>query len=300
MSLQRINGNSYYIPGPTNIGVFLFKDKYALVVDSGESNQDARKIQESLENESFKVKYILNTHSHIDHCGGNSYLKEKFPGSMLYSSPGAQLFIENGFLFPLYLYGGKPPEQLSHGFVRNKKIVVDNSFNEGVVRINEEKFEIISLGGHAPGQIGIATRDRVCYLGDAIFSKENIAKYSFPFLFDIGEQYNTYNKLVNLDFDFFVLGHAERIYQRDEFMNLVEINRVNLDNYLNICLDLLEQPHSREELMEEIIILQELCPDTREYYFIFSALASMLSYLIAKNLIEYQLENGRLFYYRAA
>jgi glyoxylase-like metal-dependent hydrolase (beta-lactamase superfamily II) len=209
------------------------------------------------------------------------------------------LFIQNDFLFPLYLYGGKPPEQISHGFIRNKKNVVDYTVNEGLVKINEEKYEIFSLEGHAPGQIGIATRDRVCYLGDALFSQENIAKYSFPFLFDIGEQYKTFDKIVNLDFDFFVLGHAGRIYQRDDLINLMEINRANLDNYLNICLELLEQPHSREELLEEIIILQELSPEISEYYFISSTLVSMLSYLIGKNLIEYQLENGRLFYFRA-
>lgn len=298
MSLIRINGNSFYIPGPTNIGIFLFKDKYTLVVDSGENNQDARKIQESLEAESFKIKYILNTHSHIDHCGGNSYFKEKFPGSIFYSSQSAQLFMENTFLFPLYLYGGKPPEQLNHGFVRNKKIMVDNNVTEGMVRINEEKFELFTLDGHAPGQVAIGTRDRVCYLGDALFSQENIGKYSFPFLFDIGEQYKSLDKIMQLDYDFFVLGHAQQVYQRDEIETLVTFNRSNLDNYLNICLDLLEQPHSREELLEEVIILQELCPDTKEYFFLSSTMAAMLSYLILKNQIDYQLENGRLFYYR--
>lgn len=298
MTLTRINGNSYYIPAPTNSGVFLFKDKYTLLIDSGENNQDARKIQESLAEGNYKIKYIINTHSHIDHCGGNGYFIDKFPGSIFFSSLQAQLFIENGFLFPLYLYGGTPPDQLSHGFVRNKRIAVDNTISEGSTRINEEKFEIFKLDGHAPGQVGIGTRDRVCYLGDALFSQENISKYSFPFLFDIGEQYKTFDSILQLDYDYFVLGHAEQVYERDEIEKLVRFNRSNLDSYLNICLDLLEQPHSREELLEEITILQELCPDVKEYYFLSSTLAAMLTYLISKNLVEYQLENGRLFYYR--
>ena len=109
MNLSRINGNSYYIPGSTNIGVFLFKDKYTLLIDSGESNQDARKIQENLMTNNLNIKYIINTHSHIDHCGGNVYLKESYPGSLFYSSPNTQLFVENAFLFPLYLYAGNPP-----------------------------------------------------------------------------------------------------------------------------------------------------------------------------------------------
>jgi glyoxylase-like metal-dependent hydrolase (beta-lactamase superfamily II) len=298
MSLIRINGNSGYIPGSTNSGVFLFKDKYALVIDSGDTNQDARKIQESLEAESFKIKYVINTHSHIDHCGGNIYFKEKFPGSIFFASRSARLFIANAFLFPLYIYGGNPPEQLSHGLVRSKSVTPDNILTEGIIRINEEKFEVFNLNGHAPGQVGIGTRDRVVYLGDALFSRENIDKYSFPFLFDIEEQYKTLDKIPELDYDHFVLGHGEQVYKKEEIENLVRFNRSNLDDYLNISLELLEQPHSREELLEEIVILKELGPDIKEYFFLSSTMAAMLSFLISKNQVEYQLESGRLFYYR--
>jgi glyoxylase-like metal-dependent hydrolase (beta-lactamase superfamily II) len=297
MTITRINGNSYYIPGPTNIGVFVFKDKYTLLIDSGETNQDARKIQEKLADSNYNIKYILNTHSHIDHCGGNIYLKENYPGSVFYASEEARLFIENPFLFPLYLYGGRPSEQLSRGFIRTRETTVDIIVDEGTEKINDEKFTIINLNGHGPGQIAIATRDRVCYLGDALFSKENIKKYSFPFLFDINEQYKTLDKIPQLDFDYFLLGHAERVYTRDELDDLVKLNRKNLDYYLDICLDLLQQPHSREELMEEIIILQDLDPDFKEYYFLFSTLGAMLSYLQQKNQIECQVENGKVYYY---
>ncbi|MGS0764562.1 MBL fold metallo-hydrolase [Syntrophomonas curvata] len=300
MSLIRINGNSFYIPGSTNTGAFLFKDKYSLITDSGDSNQAARKIQENLEVDGFKIKYVINTHSHMDHCGGNAYLKEKYPGSVFFASRSAQLFIENAFLFPLYIYGGKPPEQLSHGFVRDKSIVPDNTVTEGIIRINDEKFEVFSLNGHAPGQVGIGTRDRVGYLGDALFSRENIGKYSFPFLFDIEAQYETLDKIPALNYDYFVLGHGEQVYEKEEIENLVRLNRSNLDDYLNISLELLEQPHSREELLEEIIILKDLCPDFREYFFLSSTMAAMLSFLILKNQVEYQLESGRLFYYRKA
>jgi len=298
MNLSRINGNSYYIPGSTNIGVFLFKDKYTLLIDSGESNQDARKIQENLMTNNLNIKYIINTHSHIDHCGGNVYLKESYPGSLFYSSPNTQLFVENAFLFPLYLYAGNPPEQLKQGFVRKKKITVDEIVNEGNVKINDEKFEIINLDGHAPGQIGIGTRDCTFYLGDALFSKENISKYSFPFLFDIAEQYKTLDKILLLDYDYFVLGHSTQIYKRNEIKQLVAYNRSNLDKHLDICLELLEQPHSREELLEEIIILLDLSPDVKEYFFLYFTLGSMLSYLKIKNLVEDQLESGRIYYYR--
>ena len=46
----------------------------ACVVDPGE----AKPIVDYLKNKNIKLRYILNTHHHSDHIGGNEYLKKKF------------------------------------------------------------------------------------------------------------------------------------------------------------------------------------------------------------------------------
>ena len=46
----------------------------ACVVDPGE----AKPIVDYLKNKNIKLRYILNTHHHFDHIGGNEYLKKKF------------------------------------------------------------------------------------------------------------------------------------------------------------------------------------------------------------------------------
>ena len=50
------------------------KNNSACVVDPGE----ATPIVNYLKNKDIKLKYILNTHHHFDHIGGNVYLKKKF------------------------------------------------------------------------------------------------------------------------------------------------------------------------------------------------------------------------------
>jgi len=50
------------------------KKDIACVVDPSESNP----IIEYLENHKIKLKFILNTHHHYDHVGGNQKLKEKY------------------------------------------------------------------------------------------------------------------------------------------------------------------------------------------------------------------------------
>ncbi len=297
MQLEKINGNSYYIPAPTNIGVFQFKDKYALLVDSGDNKQQARKIDELLRKQGLSVKYVVNTHNHIDHSGGNLYFQENYPGTILYASEPEKLFIEDQTLFPLYLYGGQPPRELSRHFVRNQKININGILSTGLCKINEEKFDVIPLAGHARGLIGIATRDSVCYLGDALFSEDKIVKYSLPFLFDVATQLDTYQVLADLDYDYYVLGHADMVYNPSELKKLIDFNKRNLSHYLDLILELLIQAKTREELLEEIVILKELTLDFKAYFFSLSTIAAMISYLYDQDLLTHQLENGKLYYF---
>ncbi|MEQ8201380.1 MAG: MBL fold metallo-hydrolase [Syntrophomonadaceae bacterium] len=297
MDLTKINGNTYYIPAPTNIGVYVFKDKYTLLIDNGD-NQQGRRIAGVLQANNLNVKYIVNTHNHIDHAGGNSFFQEHYPGSWFLASPEERLVLENGHLFPTYLYGAHPPRELARHFLKDKGLRVDEVLIPGTCKINEERFEVISLPGHAPGLLGIGTRDRVCFLGDALFSEEIITKYSYPFLYNIEAQLHTYQVIDELDYDYFVLGHAERVYDRAGILTLNQANRDNLEYYLDLIRDLLAQPHTREELLEEVTILAELQMDFKEYYYSLSTMGAIVTHLSDKGELEYQLENGKLYFYR--
>ncbi len=131
-----------------------------------------------------------------------------------------------------------------------------------------------------------------------MFSEDKIAKYSLPFLFDIAAQLNTYQVLADLDYDYYVLGHAEMVYNQSEMKKLIDFNQSNLNHYLELILELLMQAKTREELLEEIVILKDLNLDFKEYYFSLSTIAAMISYLYDQDLLTHQLENGKLYYYQ--
>ncbi|MEA1959784.1 MAG: MBL fold metallo-hydrolase [Bacillota bacterium] len=298
MQLEKINGNSYYIPAPTNIGVFQFKDKYTLLIDSGDNKQQARKIDELVQDRGLMIKHIANTHSHSDHAGGNLYFQEHYPGCLIYASAEEQFFIENGTFFSTYLYGASPIKELSRHFLKAHGNIIHSTLEPGTSRINDEKFEVISLPGHALGSIALGTRDRVCYLGDALFSEEIIEKYSMPFLFDIEAQLRSYDRIAELDYDFFVLSHAAKIYSQAEIIDLININRANVKHYLGLSLELMAQPKTREELLEELSILKDLHFDFKEYYFSLSTTGAIIAYLYHREQLDYQIESGKLYYYQ--
>lgn len=297
MQLTKVNGNTYYIPSSTNTGVFQFKDRYTLLVDSGGDNQQARRICDTLQENDLSAKYLLLTHSHNDHSGGHAAIRERFPGCQLAAHTDSAVYLANPPLFPQYIFGGKPPAILSRPLLF-KPAMPEILANAGTIRLNDEKFTIMELPGHAPGQCGILTRDRVCFIGDSLFSREILQKYSFPFLHNIEAQFLTLDTIATIEADFFILGHGPEIYDQSQINELINLNRANLQRYLAMIMDLLDQPKSREELLEELIILNELNPDVQEYYFISSTLAAMFSYLQPKENLVMQVENGRLYFFK--
>jgi glyoxylase-like metal-dependent hydrolase (beta-lactamase superfamily II) len=297
MELNKINGSTYYIDNATNIGVYVFKNKYCLLVDTGINNTLAGKFDELLRDAGLKPKYIVNTHNHIDHSGANIYFKEHHPGTIFYASRYEKLFLENDFLFPVYISGSGLIKELKGRNSKNRGVNVDTILETGINKIDEEKFDIISLKGHSIGQIGVGTQDRVCFLGDSLFSDEIMTKYPFPFLYDIENQFYTIETIKALDFDYFLLSHSGKVYSRDEIVSLADRNKDNLNKHIEDMKVLLQQPLTREELLEQIVVLNNMELSFRDYYLCLSSAGSFIAYLYNTDLLSFDIENGRLYYY---
>ena len=59
--------------------IFDKSNKNACVIDPSESKPVIKAIEEN----KVKLKYILNTHHHYDHVGGNKELKEKYDSKIV-------------------------------------------------------------------------------------------------------------------------------------------------------------------------------------------------------------------------
>lgn len=296
MDLIKIKGNTYYFNAPTNAGVYIFKNKNCLIIDTGLNNGHARKLEEALIDLGLHPKYIINTHSHMDHCGGNSYFQENYPGCVVYTSELEKVYLDNPHIPPSIIFSSSPPKEL---YRRQKPVNVDFTLDYGITRINDEKFEILSLKGHSVDQIGIVTPERVCFMGDSIFSEETIRRYGIPYLYDIEDTKATLNTLKVTDCDFFVPGHSDNFMTREELLVLIDKNLENIHKYENQIVELLDQPLTREELLENIIVLNDLEVSYRQFLLYHSSLSAFIAYLFNRDLISYSLENGKLYYYNS-
>ncbi|AYD40942.1 MBL fold metallo-hydrolase [Clostridium fermenticellae] len=295
MALEKIKGNTYYISASTNSGVYAFKNKNCLIIDTGINNTDAKKIEDAILKNNLHPKFIVNTHNHLDHCGGNIYFQKNYPGCLVYTSLKEKIFMENPEFQASILSSSTPIKGIDKS---NKSIKVDFVLEYGTNKIGDEKFEIIPLSGHSIEQIGIITPEKVCFLGDSIFSSEILNKYSFPYLYDIENSLNSLNRIKEIDADYFIISHADNILDKQQITTLVDKNIQNIQNYIEQILELLDQPLTREDILQNISILNDLSFNFYQYHLNFGGISAFLQYMYSESMIDYSIEDGKLYYFK--
>ena len=120
MNLINISGNTFYIRGGTNTGLYLFDDNSALIIDPGLSGARPNKIIKILNERNIELKYIINTHEHNDHFGACSQFKEYYKDVEILSSEEAILNINNK-KFEVFNFKGHTPGSI--GVLTDDKVL---------------------------------------------------------------------------------------------------------------------------------------------------------------------------------
>jgi len=125
----------------------------ALIIDPGfDRESEAKTILKQIELNGFEVKYIVNTHGHPDHNGGNRVLKEFTKAPILIHEYDAQML-------------SNPP--------------ADRKLHDGdLIEIGNIKLKIIHTPGHSRGSIILLGADAV-FSGDTLFAG-SIGRYDLP------------------------------------------------------------------------------------------------------------------------
>ena len=96
MKLNKISDNTYYFDNPSIIGLYLFESGNVLLIDTGIDSDSIKKVIKIVKENNWKIKYVINTHSHADHCGGNYYLKNNYDMDIkVYASSTEKAMIAN-------------------------------------------------------------------------------------------------------------------------------------------------------------------------------------------------------------
>jgi len=225
MELMQVGEKTYYIKNPTNIGIYKIDNENVYIIDTGNDKDAGKKILKIIEEQGWKVKGIINTHSNADHIGGNKVIQDRI-NCEIYSYNIEKAITEYPILEPSFLYGGYPFKELKNKFLFAKESIVKNIENN-----LPEGLEYINLKGHFFDMIGIRTSDNIVFLADSLFSEETITKYHLFFIYDVREYLNTLEQLKELKAKLYIPSHVEATKDINE---LIEINKNKINEVLEV------------------------------------------------------------------
>ncbi len=288
--LKKIKGDTYYIEGPVNTGVYVCGQNRCVVVDTGSSEDWGRKIYKAMEAEGLEISLIINTHSHADHFGGNNLLVKR-TGAEVAATAIEAAIISNPYLEPFYLYSAHPPKFLQNKFLMGKESSVDRIIGPGKLQVEGAEIDIVDLKGHSPGQIGVGTPDGVLMTADACFSAQIAEKYKLLYFTNIGDTLDTLKWLAATSYSFYLPCHGDL---ESDIQRPVEVNLNAINEIMGIIRWELLKPMTREELGSAVSERLDLQLNRTQYYLNQSCLAAYLSYMTDRGMVKGRIEGHRM------
>jgi glyoxylase-like metal-dependent hydrolase (beta-lactamase superfamily II) len=148
---------------PFQMNCYIYYDETkseGVIIDPGAyTNGEEDLIAGFIEKNHIDIKYILNTHGHIDHILGNRWAKEKLKAPLLMHEgdlPLIEKAVEQGLMFGIEF--PKPPHP--------DWFIGEND----VIRFADSVLKVIHTPGHSPGGICFVDEsEKIIFGGDVLF-----------------------------------------------------------------------------------------------------------------------------------
>lgn len=134
----------------------------AAIIDPGMINDTEREeLDNFISEKSLVVKYLINTHLHIDHVFGDRYVKTRYGVAVSAhpaDAPLAERITQQAQMFRLP--------------IDTDNVEIENRLNDGdILRLGNEELKVIHVPGHSPGGIALyAPASGFVISGDSLFA----------------------------------------------------------------------------------------------------------------------------------
>ena len=284
--LEQVGEKTYYINCPAKMGIYKINNTDICLIDSGNDKNAAKKILKILNANGWNLRMIINTHSHADHIGGNSFLQQQ-TNCHIYILDVEMNFTHFPFMEPTLLYGGYPCKAL-----RNKFLNADPSNAQKLTQeILPKGIEMIRLDGHSIGMAGFKTDDEILFLADSLISDTILQKYHIAFLYDVEKYIESLETLKVLQGKLFIPAHAE---PTDNIKPLIESNTAKLIEIQDLLKNLCTKSLSFDDILQAVFNYYSLTMDFNQYVLAGSTIRSHLAYLLDQNILKTAFTNNKL------
>lgn len=157
-------------PFQENTFVAFDETKEAVVIDPGCYEPAERALLDNfITTHQLSVKYLLNTHCHIDHVLGNDYVKEKYKVKLMIHP------IEETVLRTVKIYAP------NYGFAQYREANPEGFLKEGdILKFGNTSLDVLFLPGHSPGHIAFYNRQQNVIIGGDVLFAGSIGRTDLP------------------------------------------------------------------------------------------------------------------------
>ena len=132
--------------------VSCLETREGVVIDPG---AEGKRLLGEIEKRGVEIKYIINTHGHVDHVGANARLKEDLQVPILMNEKDLAVYRNPGF---------------GLGVVAGKQPAPDRFIREGDrISFGRLELKVIETPGHTRGGVCLCTGELV-FTGDTLFA----------------------------------------------------------------------------------------------------------------------------------
>lgn len=166
MQVQKFTFNAFQ----ENSYVLFDETKEAIIIDPGCYDKSEQiELSDFIEHEDLTVVRLINTHCHVDHVLGNSFVKHKYNVGLEIHEIEEQVLQTVKTIGPVY------------GFPMYQPAESDSYLVEGTtLSFGSSELKILFVPGHAPGHIAFYNeKEGVCIAGDVLF-RESIGRTDLP------------------------------------------------------------------------------------------------------------------------
>ncbi len=163
-----MNYKVYNLLAEFNSNTYLLWDEVSLEAVIIDPANESKILKKEILKLKLKMKYIINTHGHGDHIGGNAFFVKSFPKSKLcIHKEDALMLLYPELNLSIYWDGGVVSSASDIQFEGNE-----------VLKLGENELKIIHTPGHTEGGISIYV-DNLLFTGDALFA-DGIGRIDLP------------------------------------------------------------------------------------------------------------------------
>ncbi len=148
----------------------LYSKNKGVIIDPGcYDPAEEKELKDFIAAEDIEIEKLLNTHGHIDHVLGNTFVKDQFNVSLWIGEHDVETLKTVQVYAPNY------------GFQKYRPAEPDYYLKEGdTVKFGDSQLEVIFAPGHAPGHIAFYNKSENILIGGDVLFRESIGRTDLP------------------------------------------------------------------------------------------------------------------------